>query len=73
MPSANTTCPICGFAGAAVNTGSVVVCEEVMKALATRFSSLLIHVRKSATVVAEVDEGKKLIVLRPLERLYQDP
>jgi hypothetical protein len=73
VPSANTICPICGFVGAAVKTGSVVVCEDVVKAFDTLTSSLLIQLRKSATVVADVDEGKKLIVLLPLERLCQDP
>lgn len=54
-------------------TGMVVVCDDVVKAFDTLTSSLLIQFRKSATVVADVDEGKKLIVLRPLERLCQDP
>jgi len=61
VPSANTICPICGFVGAAVKTGKVVVCDEVVKAFETRMSSLLIHVRKSGTVVACEFVGIKLI------------
>ncbi len=57
MPSAKTTCPICGFAGATVRTGSWVVCDCVEKAFETLTSSLLIQFRKSEIVVADELEG----------------
>ena len=50
----------------------LVVCADVVKALETLISSWLTQVRKSVTVVAEVDDGEKLIARRPLEHLCRD-